>query len=452
MEKKALTAESTAPDTNLFSRLRSCSKELYSLDTRPLIDPSFVFPWSQFSEALSQLFHVEMTCNASTIQWTSKDDVEKGLLSPLIQIPIAVTGVDGQMTLLISRTDVERCMEQALHVNVPSLLAQDSSFFDQFSIFFSASLVACAANLPELRALSPRLTTQLPNNAPGSLTLDIDITIAGGRSLGRLIIVPEFLESWKKLRLGEKQPMLSTSFSEVEVPLAVEGGRTFLTPHDLESIRQGDFLLLDHPFYIPDSQKSRIFLTHRGIPIFRAKVQEGNIKILEMPLQYEAFLPPGGLSMATQAPLPNDAEPDPTEATDEEGTTPDTSDEEAMEWEEEETSATPDATAPVTQEELKKAAEPKNAPAISGALTGAPIDVRQIPLTVVVELTELSMSIEKLTSLQPGNLLDLDIRPESGVSLVVNGKVIGRGEMMLIGDNVGVRITEIGFLPKPPQP
>ena len=48
-------------------------------------------------------------------------------------------------------------------------------------------------------------------------------------------------------------------------------------------------------------------------------------------------------------------------------------------------------------------------------------------------------------ALQPGNLLDLDVRPENGVTLVANGKVFGQGELILIGDNVGVRITEIGF-------
>jgi flagellar motor switch protein FliN/FliY len=55
------------------------------------------------------------------------------------------------------------------------------------------------------------------------------------------------------------------------------------------------------------------------------------------------------------------------------------------------------------------------------------------------------MSIDKLISLQPGNLLNLDIRPENGVMLVVNGKIFGQGELILIGDNVVVRIKEIGF-------
>ena len=59
------------------------------------------------------------------------------------------------------------------------------------------------------------------------------------------------------------------------------------------------------------------------------------------------------------------------------------------------------------------------------------------------------MSVEKLSSLQQGNLLDLDIRPENGVMLVVNGKVFGNGELVLIGDNVGVRIKEIGFTQQP---
>jgi flagellar motor switch protein FliN/FliY len=134
-----------------------------------------------------------------------------------------------------------------------------------------------------------------------------------------------------------------------------------------------------------------------------------------MPLQHEAFLPSGGISMATRTPLRKENPPAPPEEEAENPETPTEAEnpspeeqqpEESLEW----------------QEEEEKAEE-----------------------AVIVELAELVMSVEKLSTLQPGNLLDLDIRPENGASLVVNGKVIGRGELISIGDSVGIRITEIGF-------
>ncbi len=40
------------------------------------------------------------------------------------------------------------------------------------------------------------------------------------------------------------------------------------------------------------------------------------------------------------------------------------------------------------------------------------------------------MSVQKLLELQPGNLLELDVHPENGVDLVVNGSCIARGRTL----------------------
>jgi flagellar motor switch protein FliN len=46
--------------------------------------------------------------------------------------------------------------------------------------------------------------------------------------------------------------------------------------------------------------------------------------------------------------------------------------------------------------------------------------------------------------LQPGNMLEVDLHPENGVDLVVNGKRIGKGELLRVGETLGVRILDIG--------
>jgi flagellar motor switch protein FliN/FliY len=66
-----------------------------------------------------------------------------------------------------------------------------------------------------------------------------------------------------------------------------------------------------------------------------------------------------------------------------------------------------------------------------------------IPLNVIVEVGRLQMSIKKLLELQPGNMLELDIHPEAGVDLVVNGKRIARGELLRVGEVLGIRIVEL---------
>jgi type III secretion system YscQ/HrcQ family protein len=73
-----------------------------------------------------------------------------------------------------------------------------------------------------------------------------------------------------------------------------------------------------------------------------------------------------------------------------------------------------------------------------------PVPPHEIPLDITVEVGRIRMSIQKLMELQPGNMLELDIRPENGVDLVVNGQKIAKAELLLLGDNLGVRIIDIG--------
>lgn len=70
------------------------------------------------------------------------------------------------------------------------------------------------------------------------------------------------------------------------------------------------------------------------------------------------------------------------------------------------------------------------------------ISLNEIPLNVVIEVGRMQISVQKFLDLQPGNLLELGIHPENGVDLVVNGNVIGKGELIKIGDSLGVRIID----------
>jgi len=69
---------------------------------------------------------------------------------------------------------------------------------------------------------------------------------------------------------------------------------------------------------------------------------------------------------------------------------------------------------------------------------------QDIPLNIVVEVGRLQMPIKTLMELKPGNLLNLNIHPESGVDLIVNGCRIGKGELLQIGETLGIRILELG--------
>jgi flagellar motor switch protein FliN/FliY len=64
-------------------------------------------------------------------------------------------------------------------------------------------------------------------------------------------------------------------------------------------------------------------------------------------------------------------------------------------------------------------------------------------LTLTAEIGHLSMPLNKLLHLEPGMMIDLAIHPEQGVDLTLSGIKVANGELLKLGETVGLRILEI---------
>ncbi len=72
-----------------------------------------------------------------------------------------------------------------------------------------------------------------------------------------------------------------------------------------------------------------------------------------------------------------------------------------------------------------------------------------VEMGVTAELGRTRLSIRELLSLQPGSIVELDRAAGSPVDLLVNGTLVARGEVVVIDEEFGIRITEIvGHDPK----
>ena len=69
--------------------------------------------------------------------------------------------------------------------------------------------------------------------------------------------------------------------------------------------------------------------------------------------------------------------------------------------------------------------------------------VMDIPLEVSVELGRKRMSIREILDMGAGSIVELDKIAGEPVDLLVNGRLVARGEVVVIEDNFAVRITEI---------
>ena len=66
-----------------------------------------------------------------------------------------------------------------------------------------------------------------------------------------------------------------------------------------------------------------------------------------------------------------------------------------------------------------------------------------VPLDLSVELGRSRMSIQDLLNLSPGSVIELDKIAGEPLDLLVNGRLVARGEAVVVNDKFGVRITDI---------
>ena len=69
--------------------------------------------------------------------------------------------------------------------------------------------------------------------------------------------------------------------------------------------------------------------------------------------------------------------------------------------------------------------------------------LRQVPLEVAAELGRAKVTMEEILQYGPGSIIELDRTAGSPVDVVVNGSMVARGEVVVIGEEYGVRVTEI---------
>jgi flagellar motor switch protein FliN/FliY len=66
-----------------------------------------------------------------------------------------------------------------------------------------------------------------------------------------------------------------------------------------------------------------------------------------------------------------------------------------------------------------------------------------VPLRITAELGTCKMLVEDILKLGTGSIVELDRLAGGPVDLLVNDKLVARGEVIAIDDNFGVRITEL---------
>lgn len=81
-----------------------------------------------------------------------------------------------------------------------------------------------------------------------------------------------------------------------------------------------------------------------------------------------------------------------------------------------------------------------------GKAGGNPLGLAQlldVAVRVTVEVGRAKLTLAELVQLAPGSLIQLDREAHEPVDILVNGKIVARGEIVTIEQSYGVRITAV---------
>jgi flagellar motor switch protein FliN len=105
------------------------------------------------------------------------------------------------------------------------------------------------------------------------------------------------------------------------------------------------------------------------------------------------------------------------------------------------------AAAPAAPAPLPANVRQAHLPELTGAPTGVPgynIDLLLgVTLQVAVEIGRTTLPIRDVLALTPGSIIELDKLAGEKVDILINGRPIAQGEIVVVDENFGVRITDV---------
>jgi flagellar motor switch protein FliN/FliY len=411
------------------------------------------FPWEQFSAVFAKVFQLdEVKIESSTWEYRQENELFAQLGSQPVAIHCDVSNLKGTFWFVMAEAEREQLMSLLLTNKLDGEVI-DKSYQKAFLEFLALELFSICNKLEYQKDLSPHIlsTIDLPTDA--SYCQDVSIKIAKRTFIVRIIASEELRNSWKE-RFAERNlnlPLPKDMAEKIKITLRLEGGSTAMTLREWKQASVGDFLLLDRTtLKYGENQSSTLMITLFQQPFFLAQVKDGNVKILDYPLYHEA-----PTTMVTNDDELDEFEiennhtfsDDLTDMTDHDSDH--TDDSLLHETTEHDTTSSSHAETQHTSlsGEESETSHHKESEKVAPNFTPSadkPLNPNQIPVTVVVEVGRIEISIQKLIELQPGSMLDLNVHPEDGVDLTINGQIVAKGELLKIGDSLGIRILDKG--------
>ena len=376
------------------------------------------FPWEKCSEQVATLLMLpDLQISHKRTHFLKPEELSSGLGTNPVKVSIELTPLLGNALWVMPTEDIAKLTQLVLTPQTAMKGFASSQFQEGFYRYLLLNILEQIDELKPFKDLSAKLgaTPSMPQE--GSLCIDIAIAHPKVTLWGRLICPPSFHQALKQHFSSPPEHLIDLPLAKtVELSLKLEIGQSTLNYSDWKKVQTGDLLILDRCTYDPTLHKGAVTCVLEQAPLFRARLKENHLKIVEYAYYHEGekLMEHDFFKEEDSDPSHHELDDDHSPLEKEEGPSSDGDD---HLW-----SPGPDET---------------------GAMEKI-VSAHEVPLTLTVEVTRLKINLEKLLQLKPGNLIELPVRPEQGVDLILNGKKVAKGELVKLGETLGVKILQIG--------
>jgi len=353
------------------------------------------FPWEEFSQRLSSSLNVSgLTLTPGVAEWREGGLVFAGLGDNLLHLSLECSPLQGSFSIVFPLEDFLKLSSWVIHPEAGNEGFADSHLQRGFLRYLCLEAMSTLSSMQIYSGLIPKVI-EMPLVREDGYCVDIALGQGTGTIYGRLLFPPLFQESVKRYFAQEWNFSIpSHLYRELFVTLRLVVGGTRLSQASWKGLSKGDFVLLDRCSYYPNLKKGTFQLQLDHTPLFHVKLKEENIKLLDYAHYFEEH-----------------------KMNDENLGKPSTENVEGVATERE---------------------------GVAGGSQEHMLSPQQVPISLTVEVAKLCINLDKLIQLKPGNVLELGVQPERGVNLVANGAYVGTGELVQVGDVIGVKIITLG--------
>lgn len=371
---------------NKLWTLGKIKPEVESLSQTPLFGNAAPFDWQRLSDELKSRLQIETFSVQKISQtWKEAESLRDSLGHDVFSVAIDIASLGGPVYWMMAKQDIQKLTSSLIGKGQ----ALSPILQEGFYRYLLLEALDAASGIEPLKTFTPILREEEFLANERSLCIDLELRFLETAALARLVIPSARLSSWRAYFANSKASISPTLARSLELSVSIQIGSVLLRPSQWQQVKKGDFILLDRGSYDPRHLLGSAYLVLGSTPIFQLSIEPKKIHVLNYAFIYE-------------------------DATDMENNIP-------------------------NEEEFEE-----EIPSLDSAEEAETVSLKETPVHITVELARLKMTLERLTELSPGNVLELPIDTDQIVALSVGGKKIGKAELVYLGENLGVRILELG--------